>query len=138
MISLNKSILIVLCILLGLAVGCGSGNKIKVSGHATFSDDDSPLTAGTVVLESETTRVMGELNNKGYFALGELRDGDGVPLGQYRVTISGAREQLPNGFPGKYFVDSKYERPDTSGLTFEAKKGGPNTFDIKVDRPANP
>jgi len=137
MSSLSKNIPLFLCVILaiGLTVGCGSGNKLKVSGHITFSDDDSPLTTGTVVFESGTTRVMGVVNDKGYYALGELVDGDGVPFGFYRVTIAGAREQLPSGFPGKYFVDSKYERPDTSGLTFEVKKGGPKTFDFKVDRP---
>ena len=133
---LSKAVLLSLCIIgIALTVGCPSGKKLKVSGYVTFSDDGSPLTTGTVVLESETTRVMGVLNDKGYYALGELVDGDGVPFGQYRVTIAGAREQLPNGFPGKYFVDSKYERPNTSGLTFEVKKDGPKTFDFKVDRP---
>jgi len=137
MSSLNRIILVALCVAIGLTVGCGPGNKMKVSGTVTFSDDGSPLTAGTVVLESETTRVMGELNDKGYFALGELVDGDGIPFGNYRVTIAGAREQLPSGFPGAYYIDPKYEQPNTSGLTFEAKKGGPKTFDIQVDRPPN-
>ena len=133
---LTKCILLSISfVIIGMTVGCPSGTKMKVSGNVTFSDDGSPLTAGTVVMESGTTRVMGVINDKGYYSLGELVDGDGVPFGEYRVTIAGAREQLPTGFPGKYYIDSKYERPNTSGLTFEAKKGGPKTFDFTVDRP---
>ena len=134
MFSLNKIIFVSFCIAIGLTVGCGAGNKMKVSGTVTFSDDGSPLTVGTVVMESATTRVMGELNDKGFYSVGELTDGDGIPFGEYRVTIAGSREQIPGGLPGPYIIDPKHEQP-TSGLTFEAKKGGPKTFDFKVDRP---
>ena len=123
-----------LVVLVLLSAGC-NGSKMKVSGQVTFSDDGSPLTVGMVVMESGTTRVSGKLDGKGNFKLGELNDGDGVPFGEYKVCIAGCRETLPSGFPGEYLIDSKFERPEHSGLTFVVKNDGPKTFDFKVDRP---
>jgi len=138
MSSFGKIILISLCFTIGLTIGCGSdGNKMKISGTVTFSDDGSPLTTGTVMMTSSTKYVRGDLNDKGEYSLGELKDGDGVPLGEYRVSICGAYEAtLPDPpYSTPSYIHAKYESPDRSGLKFEVKKDGPKTFDIKVDRP---
>jgi hypothetical protein len=79
---------------------------------------------------------FGNIQPDGTFALGEIKDGDGIPPGNYMIWISGANpsEEARNaGAPLR--IHSKYTNRDTSGLTFEAKPGGPKTIDIVIEKP---
>lgn len=134
---LKKNFLLLWLIAVVFVAGCNMGSRLNVTGNVTFSDDGAPLTTGTVVMESASTRVTGRIDKNGFFSLGEMQDGDGVPFGTYKVSIASARETLSSGLPGAYLIDAKYERPESSGLTFEAKKGGQKIFEIVVDRPKN-
>lgn len=124
------SLLILLC-----AVGCGGG-KIKVSGKVTFSDDDSPLTVGTVYFTTESFEARGSLKADGTYTLSALKEGDGIPPGKYRVYVGDAFERVG---PSENevivpLIDQKFTSTTSSDLEFEVNSSQ-RTFDFKVDRP---
>ena len=124
-------------LLLVLVVGCGSNNQ-KLTGTVTFSDDGSPLTTGTVVLESNNRNGHGVIDANGHFEMGFASERDGIPKGEtYKVTIVNAldkTERDKSGMPIQTpLINPKYSNPNTSGFTFTAD-GKTKTLDLKVDR----
>jgi hypothetical protein len=118
----------------------GCSNRVKISGTVTY-DDGKPLTQGSVCFRAEDgTTYQGYLDKNGRYAPGEFRDGDGIPVGTYKVWISGSDEsvELPskNGSASRFKVivnvDSQYTSPDTGKLNFDVKRGGTKTFDFTV------
>lgn len=87
---------------------------------------------------------QGGLQKDGRFSIGEWKDGDGIPPGQYRVWIANANkienvydktgEKIINRIE-KIVIDKKYESPETSGLTFEIKPGEKNVIEIIIKKP---
>ena len=129
-------VLIVALLLLG-AVGCGP-RLYSVRGKVTFPDG-KPLTAGTVVFESqdEQNRIVarGEVQADGSYELSTYKPGDGALAGKYRVLV--APKSDPNAVdkpatPPPF--DPRYMDFKTSGLEIEVK---PETSDypIRVTRP---
>jgi len=120
-----------------LVVGCG-GNKQKLTGTVTFSDDESPVKAGIVILENNGKMGRGEIDANGKFVMGFESNKDGIPKGEtYKVTIVNALEQTGTDRSGMPImtplIDPKYSEPTTSGFTFTSD-GKANTLDLKVDR----
>lgn len=123
-----------------LTFGC-SGNKVGLSGKVTFSDDDSPLTVGTVYFTTDTYEARGNIGEDGTYHVSSVKDKDGIPPGEYKVYIQGAEKNV-GSTPGGYeqmepLIDKKYTSKGTSGLTVTIDKST-KTYDIKVDRPAKP
>ena len=115
--------------------GCSNGN-VRFGGKVTFSDDDSPLTTGTVCFESSTFLGRGELDKNGKYDLGSLSAKDGIPKGTYRVYITGAAQGGTDekGTPILVpLIDPKFVAGNTSGLTVTID-GSSKSFDITVDR----
>jgi len=141
----NYSILILLL----FVCGCGSGGA-TVKGTVKF-DDGTPLTTGYVKFIGNATEASGAIKTDGTYVLGELKAGDGVKPGHYKVVVVGAmiippapasqtspskspaRGELPPAPPPTYLIDRKFETPATSGLTCEVK--GAMTYDITVTKP---
>ncbi|MDR2761341.1 MAG: hypothetical protein LBB88_01915 [Planctomycetaceae bacterium] len=133
--------------LLLVVVGCGNGN-VSLNGRVTFSDDGSPVTAGTVCFVKDTFQATGKLNSSGYYVVGTMKSTDGIPAGVYKVYIADAKKQIgtqkvqqveTDGSTKEVdepiyeiLVDKKFSSSETSGLTFEVK--GDSSFDFKVDR----
>ena len=153
-----KKICFIAFILSCLLVLSGCSDKAKVTGTVKFPDG-STLNKGTVVFESDKTRVSGVIKN-GYFTLGEKKDGDGVPFGSYSGWITGALEaERPPGsdnntatprqpgqpprpggrgaaiLPPKYLIDRKFESAETSGFKLEVKSRGAIVYNIDVTAP---
>ena len=128
---------IIVLLLLGFVVGCGSG-QVPLSGTVVFSDDGSPLTIGNVVLSTPTFRANGPLNDKGCFTVGSYSDKDGLPPGTYKVGVVGA--EIPLGAEGMStysLIDPKMGSPSSSGIEITVDKNT-KTLDIKVDRNPTP
>ena len=142
----NYSILILLL----FVCGCGNGSA-TVKGTVKF-DDGTPLTVGYVKFIGGTTEASGAIKTDGTYVLGELKAGDGVKPGHYKVVVVGAMiipptpvSQTPPSTsprvspppvsvpPPTYLIDRKYETPATSGLTCEVKGG--MTYNITVTKP---
>lgn len=124
-----------LCCVL-FATGCNSG-KVPVCGNVTFSDDQSPVTSGTVYFQTESYLARGALQADGSYVLGSEKAKDGLPPGTYRVYVQGALTEVgktPGGEPVfESMLDDKYTDSVKSGLVFEAGKGD-KRFDFQVDR----
>ena len=77
----------ILCVSVCLTGGCGS-NKVKVSGKVTV-EGGGVVESGTVTFSSPTYQVSGDIQKDGTYRLGEIRDGDGIKPGTYRVSVNG-------------------------------------------------
>ena len=123
-------------ILLLAATGCGP-NQFSVTGKVTFPDG-SPLEEGIVICETtdgdKTIMARGTLKKDGTFKLGTTEPGNGAPAGKYRVLVvpRALSEYERNVRPP--FIDSKYERFESSGLSLEVVNG-PRELLITVTKP---
>ena len=141
---LNEKNNLILLILVAVLVFTGCSNKIKIKGTVTF-EDGSPLEQGQIMLESDKNRVSGKIHKDGSFTLGELKDGDGVPEGNYDVWITGTfvypevtdstdRTVTQRYGSEKNLIPRNYNLRSQSGLTFKVEKGGSKSLDIQVPR----
>jgi len=137
----------VLLLIVAVTVGCGDP---KVTGKVMFPDG-TPLTTGVVMFQKENFIASGNIQKDGTYSAGKLKDGDGLPPGQYQVFINGAStydtaelERLTNEAASSDkpvfqtprptdLVDTKYMSPQSSGLTVEVN--GRTKFDITVEPP---
>jgi len=89
---------LLLCVSVITTIGCS--DKVPLRGKVTFSDDQSPLTAGTVEFQSDTILARGDLKPNGTYVLGTEKQADGIPKGTYRVTIVNTMKMFtPDGKP---------------------------------------
>ncbi len=139
-----------------LLVGCSQ--NVKTGGVVTFSDG-TPLDQGMVTATDGSSSYRGKIGSDGRFRLGRLKDGDGIPQGNYRVYLSvnwteyvasaedvrfdedlasdaEVRKAWKKGEEKKIthlLIDPKYENADSSGLSVEVKRGMA-PMSIVVDR----
>jgi Carboxypeptidase regulatory-like domain len=126
--------LIWLVALLAAAAGCGSSDRIGVTGRVTHRDG-SPLVGARVTFRSPQTgkTASGFTDQDGNYELGTTTPGEGIPPGGYYVTVLEDRGPIENRKPPT--VNEKYTLPDLSGLLFKVEPAGARTFDIVVDPP---
>lgn len=117
---------------LGVIVGCG-GNP-RVTGKITFSDDNSPLTKGTVTFIKDGFTARAPINEKGEYSVSTETEGKGLPPGTYKVYLesTGTAKVVGGGVSIENAIDSKFENPQTSGLSLTVEKS--QVFDFEVDR----
>ena len=113
-----------------IVAGCG-GEFIPTGGKVTF-DDGTPVPSGGVVFETDGFMADGRIQPDGTYTLSSLKPGDGLPAGNYKVSISAM--EYDEHERQTVLVDPKYSSPATSGLTAEVSKGQ-NRFDFTVSRP---
>ena len=124
-------------LLLAFVVGCGNGN-VGLSGTVTFSDDGSPVTAGTIGFRKDGRIARGNIREDGTYIVGFEREADGLPPGRYEVFISGADKVIgmhPDGETEirEPLIDPKYTSADTSGLVVDVD-ASTRVYNIEVDR----
>ena len=124
-------------VFLMLIAGCG-GENVGLKGKVTFSDDDSPVTSGTVAFRKDGKIARGDIKEDGTYVVGFDKVANGLPPGKYQVFISGAYQVVGRNEAAEEdilepLLDKKYESPETSGLTVEVT-ASTKVFDIKVDR----
>jgi len=128
------------------ATGChGDGLAVRapVSGTVTFRGKPLPNAEVTFHPASGERVATGRTNAEGRFTLGTFSTNDGAVLGSHVVTIIARGEprelgpdEIGSGLPGTKasgnpVIPLKYFAPETSGLTYEVKKG-PNQFEIAL------
>jgi hypothetical protein len=118
-------------ILFALAVLCLIGcNQPKVSGKVVFLDG-SPLTTGTVTFENDQHMYRGQIKSDGTFSMGMLKDGEGIPPGEYRVAVEAIDPETDiDDRDPQLFVHRRYASASTSGITYNIQK---NTRDIVIE-----
>ena len=115
-------------------VGCNKNCGLK--GKVVFSDDQAPLSQGTVCLVSDKGIARGTIEKDGSYVVGSISANDGLPPGTYRIYLTETEffEPAPGGGLPRRIpqIDDKYSQPETSGLMVEVKSS--MTHNIEVDR----
>jgi len=134
-----KQLVLLFAIILLVVSGC-SGKSI-VKGTVKFSDGE-PLTSGSVFFQDAAGmhQFFGVIQEDGSFTLGEFRDGDGIPPGQYTAWVAGVNiddygldENERIWRRVEIIMDRTFESPRTSGLSFDIS-GRNNIIEITVER----
>ena len=122
-------------VLIGFIVGCGNGN-VKVNGKVVFSDDNSPVTLGTICFESGITTARGNIKEDGTFSVYSVKENDGVPSGTYNVYFLNTTKGEGNPLAPKLIpqLHSKYQKAATTDITMTIDKSTKLPLEIKVDR----
>ena len=126
-------------VLLGLIFITGCSDKVHIGGKVTFSDDNSPVTFGTVEFSTPSFRTEGQIKSDGTYVIGTDTLTDGISKGTYGITVRVDEVTMidqPDGSQTpstRSLIDSKYHSVETSGLTFTVD-GKTRKFDIPVDR----
>jgi len=127
-------------------VGCsGASGKASVSGRVTHNG--KPVANAHVSFAPQEAGVKpatGITDSNGRYVLGTTSPGDGAQAAKYQVSIIARGPDRPpkpgesvTGMPGEMMpgdpvIPTKYFAPDSSGLTFEVKRGSnPANFDLK-------
>jgi hypothetical protein len=124
---------------------CCGGCSEKVSSQGTVKfPDGTPLGVGTVYLSNGLVMYQGAIQKDGTFSIGELKDGDGIPPGTYKVWIADANT-TENVYDAKkeniikridhIIIDPKFTDKNTSNLQFMIGKGQKNQIEIVVEKP---
>ncbi len=142
-----RTLCLLIVLLIGmLAVGCGSDTSkpAAVSGRVTYKGKPVPkANVSFTPVEGTSRAASGLSDSNGYFTLGTFSTNDGALIGKYRVSIiaRGPDRQPKAGesmsgmpgemMPGDPVIPTKYFAPDSSGLTFEVKRGS-NRADFEL------
>lgn len=125
---INKHCAVLFCLVAIILTGCDSGKK-QISGKVTFSDG-KPVTSGKIIFSTETFQANGTINPDGSYQMGSIGEKDGVPPGEYKVSVTGVGRLV--GMTMLSLCDEKYMNPQTSGLTVTVPAPG-NKYDIELD-----
>jgi hypothetical protein len=113
-----------------------------MGGRVTYSDTGEPVKFGTVSFSSQTKQSRGEIKEDGKYVIGTFGDKDGLPRGEYSVTVYATKTENEKAQDGRTLkmiridlIDRKYQNPETSGLKVVVD-GKTSTFDIQVERAA--
>ena len=112
--------------------GCGSSEVGSVEGVVSYHD--KPLEHGRVVFHPEAGRpAFGDIGADGAFILTTRNPEDGALIGNHRVTIHCDKASNPaDAFSDRVsLIPTRYQDPETSGLTAEVEAGS-NTFNFEL------
>lgn len=139
------NLLLVVFVALGTLSGCG-GEKgpdlAKVTGKVIFNGEPLADALVTFSPNSETARgSMGTTNEQGVYVLEYTADKSGVPVGEYRVSITSERagfsdesgagkhiEPREEILPIRYHAETELKatvNPGENTIDFDLKPGGP-------------
>jgi hypothetical protein len=118
--------------LLAVFTGCGGADKAAVSGTLLHQDGTPVIGARVLARSNETGKsAYGQTNASGYYELGGSEPGDGIPPGEYYVTIVEDLGDEDNRRPPT--ISNKYRNPATSGLSLTVMAGEHVVLDAKLD-----
>ena len=125
---INRTLLSAL-LAMTLIVMTGCSGKYKVAGKVIFDDDDSPVTSGVISFYGNNVIGSGRIQPDGSYSVGVKTETDGIPKGEYTVTIMAMGSETIKSAPAQGFdanvdvysfvplIDAKYGMPSRSGLT---------------------
>lgn len=127
-----------ICCLLFVVLGCSKEPvRSSVSGTVTFQGKPFPAGAGTVCFfcKEQDSSARCTIKEEGKYVFPTA-----LPVGNYQVWIGDPPSPGPGGEmggfvpkpPAKVNFPKKYRSYETSGLTFDVKKG-PNEFNITLE-----
>lgn len=123
-------------------MGCGGAADAPqpVSGKVTVKGG-GPLKKGTIRFNGTSGKKIvsgvGMIDANGAYQLSSLGTNDGVPIGEYTITLGGTEEgggyDKPDE-PVKKVIADKYGSDSTTDIK-KSVKAGRNTIDIELDGP---
>ena len=128
-----KSPIIVTAILSVLLVGCGGKSFVPADGKVVF-EDGSPLMRGDIAFSTDTFMATGTIREDGTFVLSSVKPDDGLPPGEYIVTISSFI--IDEKDRTIHLIDPSFSDQNLSHLRASVAKKGTNRFDFTVKKPA--
>ncbi len=116
------------------SIGCAgeSGPTLNPVEGIVEIEGGGTATQGQVVMTSTKTTATGNIGADGKFKMGTTKDGDGVPVGDYQVTVMGT--STGDYTDRKRVIDEKYEAAETSGLKFKVEAKS-NNCPLKLAKP---
>ena len=112
-------------------LACGHTDRATVYGRVT-RQDDSPLAGARVMAKSADGQfARGVTDADGRYELGVAEYGDGVPPGDYHVSIHEDRGDRRDRIPRT--VPEKYENPEQSGLGVKVSAGETSELNIMIE-----
>ncbi|MCL2623192.1 MAG: hypothetical protein FWD31_05930 [Planctomycetaceae bacterium] len=131
--TVRRTYVITIALFMLAFYGCGENSRLK--GKVTFSDGQ-PVTAGTVNFSTPTYQARGEIKPDGTYTVSSLGKNDGLPRGEYAVSLTGVMKFKTNANSAMpvpvILCDEKYSLPETSELKCTVPAPG-NRFDIVLD-----
>ncbi len=125
----------VLCGLIAVVTcGCGDPDRAQVSGRVVRTDG-TPVVGARVIFRSPATGkcANGLTNDIGEYSLGVMKKGDGIPSGEYVVTVVEDLGNWENPKPAT--IHPNYRHPDRSGLKATLTPGTSLTYDLELKLP---
>jgi len=121
-----------LAVALCVFAGCGGSDREKVSG-TLLHEDGKPLVGARVIARSNETgkSAYGETDGSGYFELGGNEQGDGIPPGNYYVTV--VEDLGDENNRRSPTISNKYRDPAASGLSLNVIEGEGAVLDAQLD-----
>jgi hypothetical protein len=127
----HPAALLVLVLLAASGVSCSSANGVRlypVRGQVLYRG--RPVAGAMVVLHPLGQTAAGQkplayADAEGRFGLTTDRPGDGVPAGEYAVTVE-RREKTRSGAEkvrARNLLPARYSKPETSGLRCRVQEG---------------
>lgn len=123
----KTAIILILC----LCCLPGCGNNKRLGGKITFSDG-KPVPYGTVLFSTPSMVARGDIID-GTYTMGTLKARDGLPPGDYQVSVTGITRADPkNPMLFLNLCEDKYTNPNNSGLKCTVPAPG-NKYDIVLE-----
>lgn len=135
MVCFSRKVFIVGIFSLSMLVCIGCGDQHRLKGKVTFADGQ-PVTSGMVIFSNASFQARGEIQSDGNYTVSSTGKNDGIPKGEYKVTVSGIVKLVGGGknpmpFPVP-LCDEKYMNVDTTDLSCTVPVSR-NTFDIILE-----
>ncbi len=122
------------CLLFLTLTSCGGPknpfNMAQVSGKVTYTDG-KPIDAASVTITFVPQNVAAIDKMHARPAQTKLKRNDGVIVGKHKVVVTAWNEKL---MPCPGVVAKKYSAPETTPLEVEVTPGGPNRFELTVEK----
>jgi hypothetical protein len=120
-----------------LTVGCATRPEaeqppaVPAGGKVTVGDRPVPNAMVMFYRGGETEVASATTDEAGQFVLSTYGDGDGVPLGEYKVVVT--FEELDSAPPRRPAIPKQFTAVATTPLTATVTEAGPNTFHFKLE-----
>jgi hypothetical protein len=140
---MQRAIFLSFCLLLCVSfccLGCNARSTL-ITGSVSYDEDGSPMGFGQIAFSNNTSEFIGEIQPDGTYKTGGIKEVDGIPDGIYKVYFKQTEEVIPPDFvkkiPPKEIprIAAEFTSVNSTPLTFEVKRGGTTTFNIKVKKP---
>jgi len=127
-----NGLLLLIVAVAGSCVGCGKAGSATVTGTVVRKDGSALVGARVIAISPETGKsAYGSTDGQGRFELGVVEEGDGIPPGNYNVTVDENLGDPDNR--SKPTIAAKYRDPKASGIRLSVSAGQNAELNVTLD-----